>query len=175
MKEFSENLIRMLGSSIWQYGETKAEATIFSESVVTACRQNFCGNYNSSWRCPPAIGTLEQLKAHFEKYSNVFVYTTKHRLRDSYDFEGMAAAQKEHERTDDIIREYVKSGGGELLGAGKCSVCEKCAYPLPCLFPDKARTSIEACGINVMSLAQTVKINYANGKDTVTYFSAVFF
>ncbi|MBR2616748.1 MAG: hypothetical protein IKC56_00735 [Clostridia bacterium] len=55
-------------------------------------------------------------------------------------------------------------------------MCKTCTYPTaPCRFPDRARTSMEACGINVVELAKEVGINYVNGQNTVTYFSLILY
>lgn len=63
-----------------------------------------------------------------------------------------------------------------LLGAGGCSLCEKCSYPdAPCRHPDKARRSMEACGIDVVSLSRNLGLRYMNGENTVTYFSVLFY
>lgn len=173
MRRSTEDILRVAGDQIWQYAEIDVKDIEFSEEVVAACRANFCGNYNKSWKCPPNVGTLEELREEYIKFSQAFVFTTKHPIEDSFDIEGMFAARLEHDKTEDAIRPVLPAGS-RILGAGGCNVCKKCAFPEPCRFPDKAKTSVEACGINVVSLAKTAKINYTNGENTVTYFSVVF-
>lgn len=173
MRKLTEEILRACGDKIWQYAELKSSDLEFSEEVVAACRANYCGNYNKSWKCPPNVGKLEDLKAKYTAYENIFVFTTKHEIEDSFDIEGMFAARLKHDETEDIVRKILPKGC-EVLGAGGCNVCAKCAFPKPCRFPEKAKTSVEACGINVVSLAKTAKINYTNGENTVTYFSVVF-
>ena len=64
----------------------------------------------------------------------------------------------------------------EPTSAGSCPVCEKCTYPdAPCRFPDKARSAMEALGIDVVALAADRGITYDHGAGTVTYFSIVFY
>ena len=172
MRKSTEKILAAAGERIWQYAELKIGDVEFSEEVVAACRANYCGNYNKSWRCPPNVGTLEELKEKYTKYPEVFVFTTKHEIEDSFDIEGMFAARLEHDKVENLIRPVLPEGS-QVLGAGGCNVCEKCAFPEPCRFPEKAKTSVEACGINVVSLAKTAKINYTNGENTVTYFTLV--
>ena len=86
---------------------------------------------------------------------------------------GLGEQRVEHDKAEDLIRPVLPAGS-QVLGAGGCNVCKKCAFPEPCRFPEKAKTSVEACGINVVSLAKTAKINYTNGENTVTYFTLVF-
>ena len=154
------------------------ERIVFSAEVRGACEKNCCGRYGKCWMCPPGAGEWTVLRDGFLKYKNAFVYTTCHALEDSFDFEGMQDAGALHAKNDERLAELLLSEGGDfaLAGAGSCKLCEKCSYPdAPCRHPDKARRSLEACGIDVVSLASVCGIHYINGADTVTYFSAVFF
>ncbi len=175
MKKFSEIILNAIKEDIWQYNEVCVSDIEFSEEVVNACKANYCGNYNKNWRCPPNVGELCELKRKYGAFKYAFVYTTKHAVEDSFDVEGMFAARIEHDKVDEKIYECIKERRGEILGAGACNVCQECAFPNPCRFPAKARTSVEACGINVVALAKTANVNYINGENTVTYFSVVFF
>ena len=174
MEKTSEEILSRIGDDIWQYAELDAEQVSFSEQVVKACEANFCGKYGKCWTCPPHVGTLEALKKKYSAYRKVFVFTTKHEIEDSYDLDGMTRGQIAHNK----VEEKLANGGlgqVEILGVGGCGVCETCAYPAPCRFPEKAKTSLEGCGIDVVTLAKTAKIKYTNGVNTVTYFTAVFF
>ena len=84
----------------------------------------------------------------------------------------------QHEKLDQTVLGLLENEKEpfELLGAGSCSLCEKCTYPdAPCRFPQKAKRSMEACGIDVVSLSKSCGINYTNGANTVTYFSVIYF
>lgn len=169
----SEIILRALQGRIHQWALIHVSEIEFSEEVVAACRANYCGNYNKSWMCPPNVGPLEELKARYSAFKYAFVFTTKHVVEDSFDIEGMYAARLVHDEAEDAVRAALPADT-PVLGAGGCNVCEKCAFPDPCRFPKRAKSSAEACGINVVSLAKTAKINYTNGENTVTYFSLVF-
>lgn len=178
MKPFSEKLKNMLGDAAFQTAELPVEKIRFGEDIVAACASNACGRYGKFWTCPPGVGTLEELKAKYTKYRTAFVFTTKHELEDSFDFEGMMRGGKEHQCAESLIFDEVKAAGGALLGAGGggCQNCAECTYPTaPCRFPERARPSVEACGISVVELARECGVNYHNGPNTVTYFSVVFF
>lgn len=150
----------------------------FSERVREACRVNYCGRYGLCWTCPPGAGEWEALREHCLSYPRAAVFTTLHGIEDSFDIEGMDEARKLHEKAEDNLLSQIKPWKGtfELLGAGSCTICEKCTYPdAPCRFPDKARRSVEACGIDVVALSQKNRINYFNGANTVTYFSVLLY
>ena len=176
MDAFAEELLTVLGEDVWQYGVLTSDKVSFDEGVRYACEQNYCGRYGKSWMCPPGVGEPENMSEGLLTYKNVFVFTTKHDIEDSYDVEGMAEAHKKHDSATKKIFFLCKEHGAKLLGAGGCTKCEKCTYPdAPCRFPEDAVSSVEANGINVMQLSKTIGINYINGANTVTYFSAVFY
>ena len=174
-----ENKINnFLSGKICQSAVINTNMINFSEDVVAACKANQCGRYNKSWMCPPAIGQLSALKARYSIYKNVYVFTTKWDIEDSFDIEGMFAAGQKHAKLTDSLREELLKTECDfnVLGGESCRKCLKCSYPdNPCRFPDIAYPSVEACGIDVVNLAKTCNISYNNGINTVTYFSLVFF
>lgn len=130
MKPFSEKLKNMLGDAAFQTAELPVEKIRFGEDIVAACASNACGRYGKFWTCPPGVGTLEELKAKYSKYRTAFVFTTKHELEDSFDFEGMMRGGKEHQRAESLIFDEVKAAGGALLGAGGRRLSELCGMYL---------------------------------------------
>jgi predicted metal-binding protein len=52
---------------------------------------------------------------------------------------------------DVFLAGYYKALG---LGAGGCSLCEKCAFTAGCRHAETARPSMEACGIDVYATAR---------------------
>lgn len=171
-----EKILEILGDGVWQSAVVDAKDVCVEEAVREACRMNYCGNYGKSWSCPPGAGELEAVRKEFLTYEKMFVFTTKTDIEDSFDFEGMTAASVRHKALTEKLVELSRENGWLLLGPGGCSICEKCAYPdAPCRFPEKRIRSLEGSGVNVVTLSQTAGINYINGPDTVTYFSAVLF
>ena len=145
----------------------------FSGSVREACEANHCGKYGSSWTCPPGVGSIAEWEEKIKKYEKAVVFTCKHTIEDSFDFEGMMAAQKCTKQVLAHVIEQFQAAGEEYLalGCGSCDLCNACTYPnAPCRFPHKAIPSVEACGIDVVELAKRADIHYYNGTNTVTYF-----
>lgn len=173
MDSLTEKIIARAKSLMWQYAEIAPQNIAFSQDVVNACKANYCGNYNKCWTCPPNVGSLEELKLKYQSYRHAFVFTTKHAVEDSFDLDGMLAARAKHDAVENVIREVLPLGC-EVLGAEGCLICEKCAFPAPCRFPERARRAVEACGIDVVALSRTAQIDYYNGENTVTYFSLIF-
>ena len=143
------------------------------------CETNSCGNYNKCWMCPPDVGDIDTLIKRVQGWRQALVFQTIGQLKNSYDYRGMMAAAKVHGEVTMGLAEDLRPvlDRQMVLGAGVCPVCAKCAKreEQPCRFPDSAIPSLEAHGIAVSELAGICGMNYINGKNTVTYFSAIFF
>ena len=164
------------GVKACQCAEFPVSELVFSQELLNSCAANACGHYNQSWTCPPVSGTLEEQREKIIAFKNVFVFTTRHDLEDSFDYEGMSAGKERHSK---LTLEFRNIMGNKypFYGAGSCPSCKdkdgktRCSFPLPCPFPEKKIGSIEAAGINVTAISKTAGINYNNGPNTVTYFS----
>ena len=144
------------------------------------CEANACGVYGKCWMCPPDVGNIDELMASVASYDYALVYQTVSALEDSYDFEGMQEAKKQHYKLSAALRTVFDQQGIHTvlhLGCGGCGVCDVCAKRSGevCRFPHLALPSLEAYGVNVSKLAATASMKYINGQDTVTYFGAVLF
>ncbi len=163
------------------------KATVMEVSDVSAdesfrklCEQNVCGNYGKNWACPPDAGEIGALMKELRSYKYILLYQIVGKLEDSFDFEGMMAAAKRHSELVLAVSAYAKTLPLKrclALGAGGCTVCEKCARKTdePCRHPDKRIPSLEAYGVNVSKTAEAAGMKYINGQNTVTYFGGVLF
>jgi len=150
-------------------------AITFSKDLLDYCKGNVCGNYGKSWTCPPNCGSIQEQKKKILAYDNALVFTTVHKIEDSFDYEGMTLGREKHiDLTLEIKDKLLQTTSDFLVfGAGACPVCEKCVFPDPCRHPEKRIGSIEAAGIDVAELSKAAGINYNNGQNTVTFFSMV--
>lgn len=168
-------LEQIICNKVFQYGIIETSNLQFSRQVVDMCKANRCGRYGKYWTCPPAVDGQKRLKEYRQCYGHILVMTTCHNLQDSFDYEGMINAGKQHNRLMRVLFNDLPFETVLLLAHG-CKKCSVCTYPdEPCRFPDQATPSLEACGIDVAELARKCQINYINGTDTVTYFSALLF
>lgn len=149
------------------------------QEIRELCKQNTCRQYDNNHMCPPAVMDLEEWKKEIGSYKNAVLVTRIYPTKSSFDLKGMLEGAKDFQKTliklrEDITNEYPKI---RVLGAGACLVCEKCTYGdgEPCRFPEKAISSIEACGIDVMSLSKKAGVKYNNGKNTVTYLGMILY
>jgi predicted metal-binding protein len=160
-----------VGVAVHEWAEIETDELSFVPELADYCKANACGMYNKSWACPPGCGTVEEQREKILRYGKVLVFTTRHELDDPFDHEGMTKGREQHALLAGEIRK--KFGGPPVYSAGACPVCETCAFPSPCPFPEKRIGSIEAAGIDVTELSRTAGIAYNNGQNTVTYFSII--
>ena len=152
--------------------------TLEADAQVRAmCAADKCGAYCKNWTCPPSCGTLEQCAERMSAYTSGILVQTMGTLEDSFDVEGMQALEKQHlqnfRRAADALREAF--GDVFCLGSGGCRICEKCAWPDPCRFPEKTHSSMEAYGLLVSRVCQKNNLSYYYGKDTLTYTACFLF
>ncbi|MDD4120041.1 MAG: DUF2284 domain-containing protein [Clostridia bacterium] len=175
MKNIIEKLIE---NKIFQSVEIETKDIIISEEILSYCKANKCGKYNTNWTCPPAIPSIYQLKEQYNRYSTALIYNIIYPLEDSFDWDGMLGALKDSNNTANKIAKYLHTLklDFKVLKSGSCDICDKCTYPdNPCKHPDIAYPPLEAYGINVMELAKKFNLNYYNGVNTITYFTIFFY
>ncbi len=164
---------------IFQFAFTTTDKLSINQGVRDLCEMNTCGQYGKSWCCPPGVGTVEDCRDRIMQFKNVFVYTSKHDLEDSFDFEGMMEGKDVHEAISRKVVDYFNTLVPDdklILSGDGCARCAKCTYPdAPCRFPNEVFPTVESYGVEVYSLANKVHINYINGKNTVTYFGCIMF
>lgn len=153
----------------------------FNEEFRQLCEQNSCGSYNRNWMCPPAVGHISNLKDRAIGFKQGLLFQTVHPIEDSFDWEGMVVGKVNHTKIFRKILECMENNNNlkEILplNAGPCTYCTKCSYPEgeACQFPDKAVSSVEANGIDVMALVKASGIPYNNGENTVSYVALILF
>jgi len=169
-----------LGKGALKAAQVSTKQLRFSEEFRAACEQNFCGRYGKSYTCPPHVGEIGELIDSIKQREAAIVWQTVHGLEDSYDFEGMRRGQDRHNKITLEIADHAWAALGDdtlVLGAGGCFLCRNCAVNTqePCRQPNRAISSLEAYGIDVSAIESVTKLKYINGKNTVTYFSGLFY
>ena len=163
-------------SGCTQWGSINTSDLNFYPEIRRICQGNSCRGYGKTWACPPAVGSLEECKDRILQYGNMFLFSLKFDLEDSFDFEGMENGMRSFKSTVDNVADAVKPVLGPVLILSNegCGRCMTCTYPDdPCRFRDKLYPSIEGFGFIVGELAQQAGIRYNNGPNTVTFFGAV--
>ena len=159
-------------------GALNMDALVFMPEVRDMCSADKCRAYGKTWRCPPAIGSIDDAFKKTEKYNNGIIVQTTGHLEDDFDYETMAATSKKHADSFVSFMKAMKAAypGALGMGAGTCQKCKECTYPdSPCRFPDDSYSSMEAYGLWVSEVCRKSDMEYNYGKNTLTYVSCVLY
>ena len=164
---------KLLDFPLAEYAYIRPEELTFPDRVRYICKTE-CPRYNTSWACPPAVGTVEECRERCLSYEEGFMFTTFSEVPDIANLEETLTFREEHERLTRQIREIFREEGFEVLGLSteSCAICGECAYPAaPCRHPDKMFPCVESYGILVTELAERHGIQFLYGGNVVTWFS----
>jgi len=156
------------------YAELDVETLEFMQEIRDMCNPNQCNKYNTSWSCPPACASLEEMRERVKKYSNGILVQTVGDIEDSLDWDGIMEAGARHKENFGKMRMVLSEKHPTLLamGAGECRICETCTYPDdPCRFPDKMEVSMEACGLFVSKVCTDNDLSYNYGSEKIAFTS----
>jgi predicted metal-binding protein/cyclopropane fatty-acyl-phospholipid synthase-like methyltransferase len=120
-----------------------AEDIAVAPWVRLKCRFG-CERYGRSLCCPPSSLDEEHMRALLSGYRQALLV------------QGPPPSGMFHERLLALERMLFLQGYHEALafGAGPCPVCPACPEDGRCRFPQKARPSLEACGVDVYETAR---------------------
>lgn len=162
-------------TGIYEYGIINPREITFHEFVRDICKDNTCKQYNSTWVCPPAIGTLEECRNRCLQYDSMIVFSGLFFLDGSLDSAGIEKGMTDFKSIARKMGSLIGllTDNYLLLSNEGCDLCTQCTYPdLPCRFPKKAYHSIEGYGLFIHDLAKKSNVEYNNGEGTVTFFGA---
>ena len=162
---------------ILQSAWLRADQVPFSLRVREICERE-CPRYNSSWSCPPAVGTVQECEARCRNFRDCFVFSTVSEVDDAANLEQTLALRMEHEEiTRQVGRIFRKRYGTCLiLSTESCGICARCSWPdAPCRYPEKMFPCVESYGILVSELADGCGLEFQCGSNIVNWFSVIFF
>lgn len=165
--------------TIMEYGFLYAKDICFEERIRWICEHE-CPRCNSSWSCPPAVGTVEECRERASHYKYAYIFSTISEVTDEMDMEETLATREEHEvvtrRIDRLFRDRFGSDQVLTLSTESCAICAHCSWPsAPCRHPDKMFPCVESYGIVVSDVASAAGMTFDNGPGVVTWFSLLFF
>ena len=167
-----ENIVKMLKKSAKEKGANFAKLIltkdIFVEDYVKQKCQYGCCRFARRFTCPPYAPTPDETRKILKNYKQGLLV----------EFTGMRNREEQrdvHEIMYELEREAFLNGLYRAFAytAGPCKICENCPAEKvenpnefskkDCKNPEKARPSMEACGIDVYRTARKAgyKINVA--------------
>ncbi len=171
MAEYEKLISLAKACGFTEAGPLDASSLEFMPEVRDMCAA--CRSYGKSWACPPACGTLEEMRQKVNKYSRGLLVQTVGKLEDSYDWDGIQQTFRK------LGKSYQKLWGDLLptypgllaMGTGTCNNCASCTYTQnkPCRFPDRQTASMESCGLLVSKVCADNNLPYYYGPGTIAY------
>ena len=158
------------GFTCW--GELDVSTLEFKQEVRDMCKVNTCGMWDKSWGCPPACGSLEEMRAKVEGYKRGILVQTVGQMEDSFDWEVIQETAEAQGKSFNKMWDALEKDYPNLMamGTGACKNCEKCTYPdEPCRFPKRLAASMEGCGLVVNEVVTANGMKYNHGPDTICY------
>lgn len=150
-----ENLIAHVKENFPDYTVVpiRAEDVVFEERVRMNCF--YCGKYNTCWKCPPKIPDID-FKKMFGEYDNIaFVYCRYYFTEETYTQVRNESTNELHKtllQLEGFLWENDNSTALSFIG-GSCKLCKNGCGKERCNNPYKARTPMEATGMNVVKTA----------------------
>ena len=145
------------------------------EMVRDMCTADKCHAYGKNWTCPPHCGTLTACAEEMRSYRQGLLVQTVGQLKKAIDGKTIALTEQRHLELFHRLAAYVRSFDPDALclGAGGCRICKKCAYPLPCRFPEQACSSMEGYGLFVTQICRDNGLAYHHGEKTITFTACI--
>lgn len=173
--DFIINLVNDINAN---YKKISSSDVVFSEDCLKYCIENKCGKYGKNWMCPPAIGTMQDNKSKCMKYSSCLIILKDYDKEEdkNFSYNDYLEIMKDFQvKTYHIKKELINNGYNVLvLGAGCCTLCEKCNYPSECLNKEKTIPSLEAYGIDCFKTCVNNGLNIVNN-NKITFVACVFY
>jgi predicted metal-binding protein len=123
----------------------KTDTIVTGPWVRWKCKYG-CDGYNSSLCCPPNTPDYRETRELVDSYKTALLV---HITDDGRSWKGLTDLVATLER-DVFLAGHFKAFA---LGAGPCNLCGECSMEV-CRHPEKARPSMESCGIDVFSTAR---------------------
>lgn len=147
------------------------------EDVRAMCAADKCGAYNKNWTCPPVCGTVAECQRKMWCFERGILLQSVGHMTKAIDWRCCQETEQRHLRNFDAFAEKIRRQYPDALclGAGGCRVCQVCAYPEPCRFPEKAMFSMEGYGLFVTQVCRDAGVPYWHGERTVAYTACVLY
>ncbi len=147
------------------------------EDVRAMCAQDKCRAYGKNWTCPPHCGTVEECAAKMQGFRQGVLLQTVGYLSKDIDSRGYRETERRHLESfrrfcEAVRRQYPRA---LCLGTGGCRICQRCAFPESCRFPERAVSSMEAYGLFVTQVCRDAGLPYHYGEKTITYTACVLY
>ena len=158
--------------------EFSSKIVIPEEKIRAFCLENKCGNYQNNYMCPPYIGSLEEIRIKLKKFQRGMLLQYVKFLDVRSDRKGVKQTKIDFHNKILQVEEFLREKGiWQVWGmiGGSCDLCDVCKAKIgePCLYPDKARMSLEAIAVDVLGLLDKFSLDSKFHADKITWTGCV--
>ena len=144
------------------------------------CEEDKCGDYNNNYMCPPCVGSLEEIKGQLEEFHRGLLLRYSRSMEVKKGNKEITDSKAAFHNKILQLEEFMRGEGIEHMwgiSGGSCGLCEPCHARLsePCLYPDKAKASLEALGIDVLDLLDEFGLDNKFYPDKITWTGCILF
>lgn len=150
------------------------------ERIRALCQEDKCGNWRKHHLCPPLLGDLQQAQTCLARYDGGVLLQWGRALDTRNDRAGVERSKVDFHRKVLAVEAGLARGGYPdawgLIG-GSCGLCTPCTAVAgePCPLPRQARPSIEALGVDLLTLLERLGLDAAFHADRITWSGCVLF
>lgn len=152
---------------------------VFDPTFRPYCEENICGQYGVNYACPPACGSVEEMKQRILAHKRALVLQTMWEISDYTDKLAIKQAKGSHNAATIRLMKKFRAEGrpGFMAGSGGCSLCSPCALKKgkPCAFPELQYSCMSAYCIFVKKLADACGMEYDCGEGLLAFFGMYVF
>ena len=140
---------------IFEYRILDTKDITIQERVRTICQEE-CERYDSTWACPPAVGTLQECEKKIKSYPQAVFFSSVAEVSDIMNMEEMLSTRRAHEDLTTEVGKYLNKEGYEtyILSTESC---------------------LESHGVVVNEIVERESMEYNLGGNTILWFSMVLF
>lgn len=120
------------------------------EKVFGYCKT--CRNYQKMWSCPEHEFSVETYLKNFSKVKIIGIELEYDNDKEVYEY---YLSQRKWV-DEDLIELENKYPDSKALIPGSCLLCERCAKPDKCIYPEKMRYSLESLGMDVGGITEKI-------------------
>ena len=127
---------------------------VFEERVKMNCY--YCGKYNLNWKCPPKLPEIDYRRMLAEFDDAALIYLKVKFTEETFEDIRVDSSVSLHKALLDMEKFLWDHGNPTAISfiGGSCKLCKNGFGKERCNDPYRARTPMEATGINVLKIAE---------------------
>lgn len=135
---------------VYEYRLLDTKELSVHQRARTICERE-CERYNTTWACPPGVGTLKECESRIRSYTQAIFFSSVAEVSDILNMEEMLETRSAHEELTTQVGQYLKDQGYEIfiLSTESCDICRDCTFIAgkPCRYPEKMHPCLESHGV----------------------------